>query len=113
MSDGFSRPRPDGGPKVEPYINPNAPFGPVASEQITDRLLRDELFDRENRAYAHLTRHDPAFVVGRRRCRGDRPTPPFVRPLLAPGREPNRPGPDRPQPGPRRTGSVRSGWSAA
>jgi hypothetical protein len=53
-------------PEVEPYINRNAPFGPVASEDIKDRLLRDELFDRENRAYAHLMRHDPAFVVGRR-----------------------------------------------
>ncbi len=54
------------GPNVEPYINPNTPFGPVASEQIRDRLLRHELFDRENRAYAHLVRHDPAFVIGRR-----------------------------------------------
>lgn len=51
---------------VKPYINPNAPFGPVASEQIKDRRLRDELFDRENSAYADLIRHDPAFVVGRR-----------------------------------------------
>ncbi|MEM9564257.1 MAG: hypothetical protein AAGA93_16665 [Actinomycetota bacterium] len=68
MSDRGGGPAADGGPgpDVEPYINPNAPFGPVASEQIKDQLLRDELFDRENRAYAHLMRHDPAFVVGRR-----------------------------------------------
>ena len=51
---------------VEPYINSNAPFGPVASEQIGDQALWDELFDRENRAYSHLMRRDPAFVVGRR-----------------------------------------------
>ncbi len=51
---------------VEPYINTNAPFGPVASEQINDRTLWNELFDRENRAYSHLMRRDPAFVVGRR-----------------------------------------------
>ncbi|MGI9615830.1 MAG: P-loop ATPase, Sll1717 family [Acidimicrobiales bacterium] len=51
---------------VEPYINTNAPFGPVASELIDDRTLWNELFDRENRAYSHLRRRDPAFVVGRR-----------------------------------------------
>ena len=51
---------------VEPYINTNAPFGPVASELINDRTLWYELFDKENRAYSHLTRRDPAFVVGRR-----------------------------------------------
>lgn len=51
---------------VEPYINTNAPFGPVASELINDRALWYELFDKENRAYSHLMRRDPAFVVGRR-----------------------------------------------
>lgn len=48
------------------YIHPNAPFGPVASEDISDRRLRDELFDKENRSYARLIRRDPAFVIGRR-----------------------------------------------
>lgn len=68
MSEAASGPPADdeNGIDVKPYINPNAPFGPVASEQIRDRRLRNELFDRENRAYAHLIRHDPAFVVGRR-----------------------------------------------
>ncbi len=51
---------------VAPYINHNAPFGPVATEQIGDQLLWQALFDRENQVYAHLTRRDPAFVVGRR-----------------------------------------------
>ncbi len=51
---------------VEPFIHPNAPFGPVASEDLSDRRLRDELFDRENRVYDRLVRRDPAFVVGRR-----------------------------------------------
>lgn len=51
---------------VAPYINDNAPFGPVATEQIGDQLLWQNLFDRENQAYAHLMQRDPAFVVGRR-----------------------------------------------
>ncbi len=51
---------------VAPYIHANAPFGPVASEQIDDRLFQEKLFDRENRAYSHLIRRDPAFIVGRR-----------------------------------------------
>ena len=66
MTEAAGGPGEDDPIRVAPYINPNAPFGPVASEQIRDRRLRDHLFDRENRAYAHLVRHDPAFVVGRR-----------------------------------------------
>lgn len=51
---------------VAPYINHNTPFGPVATEQIGDRQLWQQLFDRENRVYSHLIQRDPAFVVGRR-----------------------------------------------
>jgi len=36
--------------QIKPYINPNAPFGPVASEQMDDHNLQNQLFDRENRA---------------------------------------------------------------
>ncbi len=52
--------------EVAPYINVNTPFGPVATEQIGYQLLWQNLFDRENQAYAHLMQRDPAFVVGRR-----------------------------------------------
>lgn len=52
--------------EIAPYINENTPFGPVATEQIADRLLWQSLFDRENRVYSHLVQRDPAFVVGRR-----------------------------------------------
>ncbi len=48
------------------YINDNAPFGPVASEEITDRQLWEELFDRENQVYTDLRSKDPALVIGRR-----------------------------------------------
>ncbi len=48
------------------YINDNAPFGPVASEEITDRQLWEELFDRENQVYTDLKSKDPALVIGRR-----------------------------------------------
>ncbi len=52
--------------EVAPYINDNAPFGPVATEQISDQELWQSLFDRENRIYSYLIQRDPAFVVGRR-----------------------------------------------
>ncbi len=52
--------------EVAPYINDNAPFGPVATEQIADQELWQSLFDRENRIYSSLIQRDPAFVVGRR-----------------------------------------------
>ncbi|MEM8922491.1 MAG: hypothetical protein AAGD35_03245 [Actinomycetota bacterium] len=53
-------------PGVTTFIHHNAPFGPVASEDLGNGRLRNELFDKENRVYSRLVRRDPAFVIGRR-----------------------------------------------
>ncbi|MCP4967954.1 MAG: hypothetical protein GY926_22305 [bacterium] len=60
------RPSRIAGHEIGDYINDNSPFGPISSEEITDRQLWEQLFDRENQVYTNLRSRDPAFVIGRR-----------------------------------------------
>lgn len=51
---------------ISDFINDEAPFGPIAMDEIMTPAIYRQLYDSDNRIYEEITQRSPSFIVGRR-----------------------------------------------
>ncbi len=64
------------------FISAEAPFGPIAMDEISSPAIYRQLYDSDNRIYEEINQRNPSFIVGRR---GAGKTALMRAPLLDPG----------------------------